>query len=194
MRDLAGKTNLSTPLVHLMGSVDEPGVLIRARQGDRQAFEEILRPLLQPAYRLALAMLHEREAAEDAVQEMALEAWRHRARIRPELGTARPWFLAIVANECRMALRGRWWSVLRFGEPLDRAVSQNDIAGRVDLRRAIDRLSYQDRLLLHLYFVLDLPAIEVAQVLGISAGAVKSRLHRVTRRLRPGLNTVEVIR
>jgi RNA polymerase sigma factor (sigma-70 family) len=176
-----------------MGSVDEPDVLIRARQGDRQAFEEILRPLLQPAYRLALAMLHEREAAEDAVQEMALKAWRHRARIRPELGTARPWFLAIVANECRMARRGPWWSVLRLGEPLDRGVAQRDIAGSVDLRRAIDRLPYQDRLLLHLYFVLDLPAVEVAQVLGISAGAVKSRLHRVTRRLRPGLNTVEVI-
>ena len=60
-------------------------------------------------------------------------------------------------------------------------------------RLALDRLPYQDRLLLHLYFVLDLPAVEVAQVLGISTGAVKSRIHRVTRRLRPGLNTVEVI-
>lgn len=151
-------------------------------------------PVVQPAYRLALAMLHEREAAEDAVQEMALKAWHHRARIRPELGTARPWFLAIVANECRMARRRRWWSVLRFAEPLDRALGEKDIAGGVDLRQALDRLPYQDRLLLHLYFVLDLPAVEVAQVLGISAGAVKSRLHRVTRRLRPGLNTVEVIR
>jgi RNA polymerase sigma-70 factor (ECF subfamily) len=109
-------------LAHLMGSVDDAGVLTRAREGDRQAFEEILRPLVQPAYRLALAMLHEREAAEDAVQEMALKAWRHRARIRPELGTARPWFLAIVVNECRMARRGRWWSVLRLAEPVDRAL------------------------------------------------------------------------
>jgi RNA polymerase sigma factor (sigma-70 family) len=177
-----------------MGSVDEVSLLNRARQGDRQAFEEILRPLVQPAYRLALAMLHEREAAEDAVQEMALKGWRHRGRIRPELGTVRPWFLSIVANECRMARRGRWWSVLRFAEPLDHhALGETDIASGVDLRQALDRLPYQDRLLLHLYFVLDLPAVEVAQVLGISAGAVKSRLHRVTRRLRPGLNTVEVI-
>src|ERR1700720_3844420 len=142
-----------------MGSVDEPGVLSRAREGDRQAFEEILRPLVQPAYRLALAMLHEREAAEDAVQEMALKAWRHRARIRPEFGTARPWFLAIVANECRMARRGPWWSVLRVAEPLDRAFSEKDLAGAVDLRQALDRLPYEDRLLLHLYFALDLPAV-----------------------------------
>ena len=176
-----------------MGSVDELDVLDRARRGDRYAFEQILRPLVEPAYRLALAMLHEKEAAEDAVQEMALKGWRHRGRIRPELGTVRPWFLAIVANECRMARRGRWWSVLRLAEPFDRALGEVDLASGVDLRRALDRLPYQDRLLLHLYFVLDLPAVEVAQVMGISTGAVKSRVHRVTRRLRPGLNPVEVI-
>jgi|SRR5205823_7115782 len=176
-----------------MGSVDELDVLDRARRGDRYAFEQILRPLVEPAYRLALAMLHEKEAAEDAVQEMALKGWRHRGRIRPELGTVRPWFLAIVANECRMARRGRWWSVLRLAEPFDRALGEVDLASGVDLRRALDRLPYQDRLLLHLYFVLDLPAVEVAQVMGISTGAVKSRIHRVTRRLRPGLNPVEVI-
>lgn len=181
-------------MAHLMGKLDDQGLLNRARLGDRLAFEEVLRPLVEPAYRLALAMLREREAAEDAVQEMALKGWRHRSRIRPDLGTVRPWFLAIVANECRMALRGRWWSVLRFDEPLDHAFGERDLAGGVDLRQAIDRLPYRDRLLLHLYFVLDLPAGEVAQVLGISIGAVKSRLHRVTRRLRPDLETMEVVR
>jgi RNA polymerase sigma factor (sigma-70 family) len=173
--------------------VDELGVLERARLGDRRAFEDVLRPLVEPAYRLALAMLREREAAEDAVQEMALKGWRHRRRMRPELGTVRPWFLAIVANECRMALRARWWSVLRFAEPPDRAIAGRDLATGIDLRQAIDRLPYRDRLLLHLYFVLDLPSAEVAQVLGISAGAAKSRIHRVTRRLRPGLDSVEVV-
>src|SRR5258708_33301143 len=116
-------------------------------------------------------MLHEQEAAEDAVQEMALKAWRHRARIRPELGTARPWFLAIVANECRMARRGRWWSVLRFAEPLERALGEKDLAAGLDLRQALDRLPYQDRLLLHLYFVRDLPAGAGAPGIGLRARA-----------------------
>src|SRR5690349_12855077 len=136
-------------MAHLMGSVDEKALLELARHGDRYAFEQVLRPLVEPAYRLALAMLHEREAAEDAVQEMALKAWRHRGRIRPELGTVRPWFLAIVANECRMARRSRWWSVLPFAEPPDAPSSETDLAGGLDLRRQIDRLAYNDRLLLH---------------------------------------------
>ena len=171
--------------------MSEPDLLGRARQGDRYAFEEVLRPVIQPAYRLALAMLGERGAAEDAVQEMALKAWRHRRRMRPELGTARPWLLAIVANECRMARRNRWTSVLRLAEPADVAARDQDVAASVDLRAQIERLGYDDRLLLHLYFVLDLPAAEVAQVLDIRPGAVKSRLHRVTRRLRSKMLAAE---
>lgn len=172
--------------------MDELDLLSRARQGDRRAFEEVLRPVVQPAYRLALAMLGEPGAAEDAVQEMALKGWRHRHRIRPELGTVRPWFLAIVANECRMARRERWWSVLRFAEPVESPERERDVAARIDLRRQIDRLPHSDRLLVHLYYVLDLPAAEVAQVLGVGVGAVKSRLHRVTRKLRTELVTAEV--
>ena len=175
-----------------MGNMNEIDLLSRARQGDRHAFEEVLRPVIQPAFRLALAMLGDRGAAEDAVQEMALKGWRHRHRIRPDLGTARPWFLAIVANECRMARRQRWWSVLRFAEPVEREAGERDVAGGIDLRAQIERLAYNDRLLLHLYYVLDLPAAEVAEVLGIRAGAVKSRLHRVTGRLRSQLAAAEV--
>jgi RNA polymerase sigma-70 factor (ECF subfamily) len=180
-------------MAHLKGSVNERGVLESARRGDPRAFEEVVRPLIEPAYRLAFAMLHEREAAEDAVQEMALKGWRYRSRIRPELGTARPWFLSIVANECRMVLRARWWSVLRLAEPPDRALPGRDLATDFDLRHALDKLPYRDRMLLHLYFVLDLPIAEVAQVLGIRVGTAKSRLYRVTKRLRPELDVVEVV-
>jgi RNA polymerase sigma factor (sigma-70 family) len=180
-------------MAHFIGGLEDGSVLQRARRGDRSAFEDLLRPLIEPAYRLAFAMLHEREAAEDAVQNMALKGWRHRARIRPELETARPWFLAILANECRMARRERWWSVLRIAEPVPATAVERDLAARMDLVQALDGLPYKDRLLLHLYFVLDLPLEEVAQVLGIGVGATKSRLHRVTRRLRPDLETMEAL-
>jgi len=174
--------------------VNELSVLEQARAGDAHAFEAILRPMIQPAYRLALAMLGEREAAEDAVQEMALKAWRYRGRLRPELGSARPWFLAIVANECRMARRRRWWNVIRLASAPDRPGAEGDVAGRLDLRDEIARLPYRDRELLHLYYVLDLPAAEVATVLNLSVGAVKTRLHRITGRLRPRLEPVEIAR
>src|SRR5258708_32644960 len=152
--------------------MNEIDLLSRARQGDRHAFEEGLRPVIQPAFRLALAMLGERGAAEDAVQEMALKGWRHRHHIRPELGTVRPWFLAIVANECRMARRQRWWSVLRSADPVEGEACERDVATGIDLRTQLERLAYHERLLRHLYYVLDPAPAEVTQVLSLRGVAV----------------------
>src|SRR4030088_2725541 len=86
----------------------------RARAGDRSAFDELVGPLVDQAFRLAYGMLHDREAAEDAVQEATVRSWRKLGNLRP--GTEmRPWFLAIVANQCRTVARGRWSSLIRPG-------------------------------------------------------------------------------
>ena len=70
------------------------------------AFATSIEPLLPIAFRLAIGMLRNRDDAEDAVQEAALKAWRKRSTFR--IGAEpRPWFLAIVANECRMLRRRR---------------------------------------------------------------------------------------
>lgn len=62
----------------------------RARGGDEMAFVELLEPLWDLAYRLAFAMLAQREAAEDAVQEAVLSAWRHRHSLREGTSSVRP--------------------------------------------------------------------------------------------------------
>src|ERR1700681_2933632 len=88
-------------------------LVARAKAGDRAAFDELVGPLIDQAFRLAFGMLHDREGAEDAVQEAAVRSWKKLGNLRP--GTEmRPWFLAIVANQCRTAARGRWWSVIRL--------------------------------------------------------------------------------
>jgi RNA polymerase sigma-70 factor, ECF subfamily len=56
--------------------------LRRARAGDAFAFGELLAPVLDPGFRLAMTMLKDRNAAEDAVQEAALKSWRKLDRFR----------------------------------------------------------------------------------------------------------------
>ena len=70
-----------------------------AKRGDDAAFTSLLRPLLEPAYRLAVGMLQDRQLAEDAVQEAAVKAWRkiHQLREGTEM---RPWFLQAVTPPC----------------------------------------------------------------------------------------------
>ena len=160
----------------------------------RAEFEDSLRPLIPAAYRVAFAHLRDRGQAEDAVQEACLKAWRGFARLREPERALRPWFFKIVTNECRMVRRTRWWQVLKLDEiRLPQLGSTEDLAGRrLDLGAAIARLGPEQRLLLFLYFALDLPFEEIGPVVGISARAAKARLYRVTRGLRPGLLETEV--
>jgi RNA polymerase sigma-70 factor (ECF subfamily) len=66
--------------------------LRRARAGDGPAFAELFEPVLDPAFRLAMTMLKDRSAAEDAVQEAALKSWRKLDRFRSgaDLSSDRP--------------------------------------------------------------------------------------------------------
>ena len=167
-----------------------PQIMARAMQGDSDSFALLLDPLLDPAYRLAAVMLADRSAAEDAVQEASIKAWRKLRQLRGDVVSLKPWFLSIVANECRMARRTRWWSVVRLGEI--RQSSAEAESGSSDLHDALLRLSPDERLPLVLHFYLDLPLDQVARTLGISPSAAKSRIYRAAKRLRSDLTLEEV--
>lgn len=169
--------------------------MARARAGDANAFEELLTPVLDPALRLAITMLNDRSAGEDAVQEAALKAWRKLGQFRAG-SDLRPWFLTIVANECRSSRRSGWWRVIRSGQVVDswrHRPEEDELINRVDLASALERLPKQHLLVLTLYYHLDLPIDEVARVLRCSRGAAKVRIHRALRALSPSL-TMEPVR
>jgi RNA polymerase sigma-70 factor, ECF subfamily len=154
---------------------------------DRPTFEAEISPLLRPALRIATAMLLDPAAAEDAVQEASLRAWRSRSNRLP--GTdLRPWFFAIVANQCRETLRGPWTRVVTADPD---AVALNAAPGRLppsddilDLRAALRRLSAKDRLAVVLRYYLDLPYDEIASIAGCSVRAAGSRIRRGEAALR----------
>ena len=155
-----------------------------ARQGDDSAFEILLEPLLDQGYRLACAMLHDHHAAEDAVQEAAFKAWLKVSQLR-EGSEMRPWFLGIVANQCRSVRRTRWWSVVRMDppEPVDVSTGEEMLEG-LELRRALRAMEERKRLVLVLHWYLDLPLADIAAVTGTSVHAAESRLLRATQELK----------
>jgi RNA polymerase sigma factor (sigma-70 family) len=168
----------------VMERVFDVDLVRRAQAGDQVAFAVLLRPLVISAYRLAGAMLHDPHASEDVVQEASLKAWRKLHQVRPG-AEMKPWFLGIVANECREVRRGSWWSVLKLADPeLPVAPVGESTAAFGDLRRAIGRLKHRRRLLLVLHWYLDLPVAEVATITGSSQDAVKSELSRAIQQLR----------
>lgn len=150
---------------------------------DREVvFDALVGPLIDPAFKLAYVFLRDPHDAEDAVQEATLKAWRGIDRLRDE-SAVRPWFLAIVANQCRSMRRSRWWSVLRM-DTTPATVEAAEPDSRIDLYREMSRLPETDRAALFLFFYVDMPLAEVGRVLRISPQAAKSRVHRAVARLR----------
>lgn len=179
-------TNVGAGQLETDTSVDE-ALILAAKAGDAQAFERIMVPLQHPAYRLAQTLLGDPTAAEDAVQEACCKAWQHFHQFRYG-SSARNWFLTIVANQCRSMTRTRWWSVERRAEPnRDQAGHEPLLETAMVLREELRQLPFDQRLILHLHFCEDLPQEEIAAILGIARGTVKSRVHRAIRRLRRNL-------
>ena len=159
---------------------------------DELAFANSLEPMLPVAFRLANGMLRNRTDAEDAVQEAAIKAWRKRSSFRAG-SDPKPWFLAIVANECKMHRRRRVW------DPLDRPAHEPEAATPGDqesdeverLRAGLNHLDRKSRLVLVLRFYLDLSHEDVGRTLGISAAAARVRVHRALEKLRPVIDVTE---
>jgi RNA polymerase sigma-70 factor (ECF subfamily) len=167
----------------------EAQLLRDAVAGDEGAFEALIAPLAEPAYRLALSMLSDPEEAADAVQEASIRAWRKLHQVRPGL-PVRPWFLAIVANRCRSVRRSHWFSMPRVAGPAEIVDPPDDgPLSALEVRLALATLGREDRAALFLRYYLDLPQDEIATVLGISVAAARSRVSRAVQRLRQELTS-----
>jgi RNA polymerase sigma-70 factor, ECF subfamily len=182
-----GPPGASYGMVVSTASMAEGELIRAARKGDEAAFDSLVGPLIDPAFKLALVLLRDADEAQDAVQEATIKAWRSLDRLRDE-SAVRQWFLAIVANQCRSVRRARWSSVVRLGSisrPEPEMSGREEL--RLDLRRELSRLPSTDRAVLFLFFYLDLPLSEVGRILSISPQAAKSRVHRAVTKLRLGM-------
>jgi RNA polymerase sigma-70 factor (ECF subfamily) len=143
-------------------------------------------PWLPDLWRFAVS-LSSLDDADDIVQDALTRAWTKRDSFDPSRGSPRSWLLAIVADRARRRWMRRPRPVLPDPEP--NPVDTEPAARRIDLRRAIAALPDRQRTTIFLHYYLDLPVAEVAEVLGCSAGTVKSNLSDARRALARRLET-----
>jgi RNA polymerase sigma-70 factor (ECF subfamily) len=175
-----------------MDGQSEQDLIEKAKAGDKVAYEDLLRPNLTPAARLARALLGNAGEAEDAVQEAAVRGWRRLGNLRAG-AEFRPWFLGIVVRQVRTIQRGPWWTLLRLPElPAQPAPAEVGWLDAEDLRRAIGNLPRSQREAVLMHFYLDLRIQDVASSLGLSVAGVKSRINRALRQLRADISSSEM--
>lgn len=170
----------------------EQALIARAKSGDQVAYERLLEPAIRPATRLAFALLHDRSEAEDAFQESALRAWKRLQNLR-DGSPFQPWFIGIVANQCKEIRRGKWWHLVRLPDAIaTQPVDEATWLEGEDLRRAVMRLPHDQRVAVLMHFHLDMALSDVALALGITVAGVKRRINRALKRLRPAMALSEV--
>jgi RNA polymerase sigma factor (sigma-70 family) len=178
----------------------EAELVARARRGDLDAYEEIVRLHQTTAFRTAWVITRSAADAEEAAQDGFVKALAALGRFR-DGSPFRPWLLAIVANEARNRVRGsgrRARLAQRVAEerrPDDAVPSPEaallDSEQRDELLAAIERLPQPAREAIACRYLLDLSEAETAAALGCPRGTVKSRLSRALDRLRLELGEVE---
>ncbi len=174
-------------------------VIERARGGDTDAFETIVRERMDAVYRLSLAIVGDEADARDAAQETFVSVWRRIASLR-EVDRFDAWLQRIAVNAARMTLRGRRRrqvreiasdDVIRRASAEGVAVPGAGAARSVDdadrLGRALAGLSLDQRTILALHHLEGQGLAEIADVLRIPVGTVKSRLFTARRELERAL-------
>lgn len=172
---------------------EETGRLaLMAASGEQKAFDELYAATVETAYYTATLVLTSQEDIADALQISYMKAFAHIGELEhPE--SFEKWLKKIVINECRNYLRDNGkhiFSTVYIGGSYDDVEGSDltvDIAGNGELRRTLDEilssLPEKQRVCVNLFYYEKYSVAEIAALLGISEGTVKSRLHYGRRTL-----------
>ena len=166
-------------------------LVVRARNGDRDAFTLLAGAAFEPLFRTARLILRDDDSALDAVQDALLSAWLHVRAVRdPDRFEA--WLQRLLIHACYREARraGRRRLMELHVTPLDTPATddvQRTTAIRDELERGFRRLSTQHRAVLVVHHYQGLADGDAAMVLDIPVGTYKSRLNRATAALRAAL-------
>lgn len=153
--------------------------VLRAQAGDRVAFDELLQAVQLPLYRYIVSLTGDSSLAEDILQEVFVLIYRKLGWLRePEL--FRPWAYRIATRETFKWLQRekRWKEQERDEEVLLAIPADEAFAAELlpQLPSLLARLSPASRVVIVLHYLHELTLDEIAEVLGVAIGTVKSRL------------------
>ena len=161
--------------------------------GDPAAFNELAQRQIGRLYGIAKLIVRDPDRAADVTQDALVAAWRDLSALR-EADRFEAWLHRVLVRTChREARRERRQRTAEVRElPLDNTPGLDElpqVANRDELERGFRRLSVDERAIIVLHHVEGLALAEVADVMGLPLGTVKSRLHRSLQTMRAALES-----
>jgi len=163
---------------------------VRCQLGEPEAFDALITRWHEPLWRYLRRLTGDDDAAEEAIQDAWLRILRGIPRLR-DCGRVRPWLFGIARRVVMDRLRERYAEPARaFTEDVDVATEDesSDLEEELELLQdELTRLRAPEREVLVLFYLEELTLTEIADVVGIPTGTVKSRLFRARKALRDQL-------
>jgi RNA polymerase sigma-70 factor (ECF subfamily) len=191
---------------HTTGRIDDTTLVREAQQGNRAAFEELVRHYDQAVLRLALHLTGSQSDAQDVYQDAFLKAYKSIGNFRFECSFY-TWIYRIVTNLCLDHLRkrtvrkedapvatdqsGEEFDVLnqvpdgRAGANPERDLMRRELGGRIN--RALEKLTPRERMVFELKHYQGLKLRTVGEILHTTEETAKNTLFRATQKLRGAL-------
>lgn len=163
-------------------------LVLRCQEGDAAALDQLIQRWQERLWRHALRLTGDEDAAWDILQEACLAIGRDLYRLADEASFP-AWAYRIVSNKCRdwlrRTIRRRRWEEIFAAETQRRHEENHELLEKIaDLKEALGRLPGPDRAILALRYEEEFSTREIAAILNIPDGTVKSRLYAAREKLR----------
>jgi RNA polymerase sigma-70 factor (ECF subfamily) len=177
-------------------------LMVLVEEGDAGAFAGLYDRHGRAAYSLAYRMMGEKQAAEDLVQEAFLRLWRGAAGYRAERGSVRTWILSIVhnrgidylrSNVSRRRTQERVEMTSQTSQPSEAFSEAWRNTQREHVRHALSNLPQEQLRILELAYFSGYTHVEIAELLDLPLGTVKSRMRLGLQKVRTFFDNGEMV-
>ena len=172
-----------------MGLGEKGDLVSKAKKGNGKAFTQLIEENIKSIYRVAKGILNNEEDIEDAIQNTILKAYSNIKTLRNE-ELFKTWLIRILINECN-----KIYNINKKCVSLDRVIEDkyNDKYENIDLKIVVDSLPEELKLVITLFYFEDFKISQIAEIVGIPEGTVKSRLSRAKDKIAESISGKEIM-
>lgn len=165
-------------------------LVLKAMQDDDTAYSELISSIQNNLYRVAQARLNNHEDVNDALQQTVIYAYKNIKQLR-EPKYFKTWIIKILINECNKIYQQNYKKLNIFTRLLNKNVEQEspyddytNINEKIDFENILNKLNYEERICIVLFYNSGYSALEIADILHSSENTIRSRIARAKAKIK----------